>query len=549
AGNPHGRELSGYVPWQFNLPDAGKGYEAAWKGVTDPEVFLAPYGLYFTEKNDPMFLITQGGCVWSGNGWPYANAQVLTGMANVLNNYTQNAITKADYFKVLQSYTRMHMKNGSPYVAECNDPITGRWTADSPQHSEHYFHSSYNDLVITGVAGLRPRADDVVEVNPLAPDQWDYFALDDVEYHGHRVSIVWDREGKRYNRGQGLSVFADGQRIANRPNLGKLEAPLPTTKTAPTSYTRLVNFASTSEGGLYPRITASATGPNTSEGNLLDGFRYYYFPTPTNRWTSEGHEGEPAWIEVDLGIERPLQNVMLYVLDDAGKSSVRAPASLRLEVGDDDNWKSLTNARVEPPHPVGHRPNSYSFPVQAVKKLRISMTPQPGASVGLTEIELWGEAQLPLSNPGTPRGNMAPAATANASYTWMGDVPAKMTDGIIQMRGGDNRWTAYRTPNASDWIQLDWPQPVKLGRVVVCLWSDGGGVCPPKTMIVQIWDGAKWADVEPLSAQPATPTPFTPNEVVFAPRQTTRLRVVFENDKDQDAKAGTGVTELMAFEK
>ncbi len=51
------------------------------------------------------------------------------------------------------------------------------------------------------------------------------------------------------------------------------------------------------------------------------------------------------------------------------------------------------------------------------------------------------------------------------------------------------------------------------------------------------------------AVQPATPTPFTPNEVVFAPRQTTRLRVVFENDKNQDAKAGSGVTELMVFEK
>src|SRR5258708_25405104 len=29
AGSPHGRELVGYVPWQFNLPDPG--YESAWK--------------------------------------------------------------------------------------------------------------------------------------------------------------------------------------------------------------------------------------------------------------------------------------------------------------------------------------------------------------------------------------------------------------------------------------------------------------------------------------------------------------------------------------
>src|SRR5262249_18834115 len=40
AGSPHGRELIGYVPWQFNLPDPG--YEAAWKVLMDPDYFLAP---------------------------------------------------------------------------------------------------------------------------------------------------------------------------------------------------------------------------------------------------------------------------------------------------------------------------------------------------------------------------------------------------------------------------------------------------------------------------------------------------------------------------
>jgi hypothetical protein len=31
-------------------------------------------------------------------------------------------------------------------------------------------NSSYADLVITGIVGLRPRADNVVEVHPLLPD-------------------------------------------------------------------------------------------------------------------------------------------------------------------------------------------------------------------------------------------------------------------------------------------------------------------------------------------------------------------------------------------
>jgi len=45
AGSPEGRELIGYVPWQFNLPDAG--YESAWKFLMDPKYFFAPFGPSF----------------------------------------------------------------------------------------------------------------------------------------------------------------------------------------------------------------------------------------------------------------------------------------------------------------------------------------------------------------------------------------------------------------------------------------------------------------------------------------------------------------------
>ena len=36
-----------------------------------------------------------------------------------------------------------------------------------------------------------PRADDVIEVNPLLPrDTWDYFCLDNVKYHSRLMTIV-----------------------------------------------------------------------------------------------------------------------------------------------------------------------------------------------------------------------------------------------------------------------------------------------------------------------------------------------------------------------
>jgi hypothetical protein len=83
-------------------------------------------------------------------------------------------------------------------------------------------------LVINGLVGLRPQADDTVLVNPLIPEgKWDYFCLENVPYHGRLLTILWDKTGKRYNKGRGLCVFADNKELVRSETLqqltGKLE--------------------------------------------------------------------------------------------------------------------------------------------------------------------------------------------------------------------------------------------------------------------------------------------------------------------------------------
>ena len=81
--------------------------------------------------------------------------------------------------------------------------------------------------MITGLAGLRPRADNVLEINPLVPEgKWDWFCLDNVAYKGRIVTIIWDRDGKKYGRGAGLTLLVDGKKVANAPKLGRLTANL-----------------------------------------------------------------------------------------------------------------------------------------------------------------------------------------------------------------------------------------------------------------------------------------------------------------------------------
>lgn len=231
------RELIGYTPWAFDLPEAGRGYEAAWKQVTDPKGFAAPYGLTTAEQRHPKFAIARTGddCQWNGPVWPFASSVTLTAMANLLNDYRQEAVSTGDYFGALRTYVKgQHLKLGDgrviPWVDENLDPFTGTWLARDLKigkrtfygRGDHYNHSVFADLIVTGLIGLRPRADDIVEVHPLAPAAWDWFCLDGIPYHGRLLTIRWDRTGAHFHKGSGLRVFAGNREIAHGAGLDRV---------------------------------------------------------------------------------------------------------------------------------------------------------------------------------------------------------------------------------------------------------------------------------------------------------------------------------------
>jgi hypothetical protein len=82
--------------------------------------------------------------------------------------------------------------------------------------------------VISGLIGIVPRADDILQVHPLVPvDEWEWFCLDGVYYHGHVLTFVWDRTGKRYGRGPGFAIWSDGKELARADTLRPLSAKLP----------------------------------------------------------------------------------------------------------------------------------------------------------------------------------------------------------------------------------------------------------------------------------------------------------------------------------
>ncbi|HEX4343615.1 MAG TPA: glycosyl hydrolase family 65 protein [Verrucomicrobiae bacterium] len=223
------REELGYIPWMFELPGKNAGFEAAWSQLMDPQGFHAPAGIMTAERRHPQFRSHGvGTCEWDGAVWPFATSQTLYALANVLRDYQQNVVTAHDYFDTFSTYVHSQHSNGKPYIGEYFDEVTGDWINGKAGRSRYYNHSTFADILITGVVGLRPRADDVVEINPLLPaGTWDYFCLDNVPYHGRTLTILYDKTGAHYHKGQGLWLFADGKEIAHAGKLEKLTGKLP----------------------------------------------------------------------------------------------------------------------------------------------------------------------------------------------------------------------------------------------------------------------------------------------------------------------------------
>ena len=254
------RELHGYVPWYFHLPGPDKS--GAWRQLMDPKGFRAPFGPTTAEQRHAGFRVAYEGheCQWNGPSWPFATSQTLTAMANLLHDYRQEVVSRKDYWEVLQGYVRSHrfrqlppergegdladgagglerVESERPWIDENLNPYTGDWMARTllkqrrqapDERGKDYNHSTFCDLVISGLVGLRPRADDVVEVSPLVPEgEWDWFCLDHVPYHGRVLTVIWDRDGTHYERGAGLQVLVDGERVGGAERLGVVRGRLP----------------------------------------------------------------------------------------------------------------------------------------------------------------------------------------------------------------------------------------------------------------------------------------------------------------------------------
>ena len=143
----------------------------AWKQAADSKGFSAPYGQTTAERRHPQFRSHGvGKCEWDGAIWPSLPPRPLTAMANFINNYQVKPSALAAsakgsldmdslYFNEMEKHVQSQSMRGKPYIGEYLDETTGYWLKGDQERSRYYNHSTFCDLIITGIVGLRPRAD------------------------------------------------------------------------------------------------------------------------------------------------------------------------------------------------------------------------------------------------------------------------------------------------------------------------------------------------------------------------------------------------------
>ncbi|KAI1434155.1 six-hairpin glycosidase [Xylaria sp. CBS 124048] len=405
-----GRELVGYVPWLHDLPDDNATYAEAWTHLLDANKLAGPFGLRTVEPSYQYYMrqyrfdAATGlrECQWNGPTWPYQTSQVLGALANMLDHYPNTAaegtIAANDFMDILAQYASYHYnKNRGGYLILEEDydssigaPIVGL------DRSSHYFHSSFVDLVISGLVGIRPSADDVLEINPLAVSL-DYFRLEGVIYHGNEIAVQWDASGSRYGT-PGLIVEVEGQTVASSSTLQRLSVPV-TRKQPPQPFApiaksvQLQNKDVYADGPAYPVGSVSVSGADSNKvQDAIDG-RIWFFAQPTDTytishgWQTPVGDGSEVWYMVDFG---GATNVTSCELAFFAGQGVDVPTSYRVEVnGGDETWTAVVNPVY--PDLVANGVVWASWSTVNATRIRLVFTPPDSLASRLVEWKVFSE--------------------------------------------------------------------------------------------------------------------------------------------------------------
>ncbi|MCD4818536.1 MAG: hypothetical protein K8S23_07570 [Candidatus Cloacimonetes bacterium] len=181
------------------------------KHLLNPAQFGLPYPVPALPKDDPNFNPTG---FWEGPSWPAATSHILDAFA--ISAKTLDRSLLPDAAELIKLSTKKHLQSRADFFERYN-PLTG----EPLSHFRDYMHSWWIDIIIRHIVGFEPQENGHIELDPL-PMELDYFLLENVNYQGKDIKIVWQspdipKEYEKYPAG--YSVYVDGKIIHNDEKL------------------------------------------------------------------------------------------------------------------------------------------------------------------------------------------------------------------------------------------------------------------------------------------------------------------------------------------
>lgn len=369
----------------------------------------------------------------------------------------------------------LRVPNQAEYYSNWN-PTTKTYNRNNPNH---VMLGNMNYIFVEDMAGLQPRSDDKIELSPIKFG-YDHFMANNLSYHGHDLTIVWDPDGSRYGLGAGYSLFVDGERKASTDKLGKLtydpntnevqaESGLTVTFKAGsgTSFPsavdtaikddRVVGYLKTAGIDLTEKAPNLAAGAGLSSSYTQQGARpapWRQFHTPGWSTTSMNYTpgaiketerpvslsaltdgvtaNEPYWgnygttekngyVELDLGSAKSFDNVKVFFASDRQTGGYREPARWWVQLPDGNGgWKAVPGQFKNPTVPAA-KFNEALFKTATSTKLRIAFTNNPTFYTAISEIQVFDSGRdVPAVE------NQAPVVTATRDGSADGNLSTRL---------------------------------------------------------------------------------------------------------------------------
>ena len=454
------KELNNYYPYSEGLmPIGNDDYDSALRLFEDADEF--PIFPFFTANQADKKALNFPG----SNNFSIINAtpllQIYSAGIRDYNAADNGYITNESFKKLLYWVAFSHYQGGDNQYPDQNEfwnmdnnsagSTIPEKNADASKNGGKITYRSWihhtqlgttNWTIVEDVAGMVPREDNKIELNPIEIPGWNHFTVNNLSYHGQDLSIVWNNDGT-YNAPKGYTLYVDGNAVFTSDKLAHLiydpasgtvevaddsGAVITGATTATMPNANEVTYASNSRvTQIFAQSGQNVDEASKSQANVAKDadveatYETKGYPA-TNAvdgknvmesfWGTKGSKNAKDSLTVTFknGVQN-IDDVRLYFYQTSSSQTIAGygePSVYTLEYQDEAGaWHVLPN-QVRTPTYAGANYNRVQFSKVVAKAIRATFTPQAGQAIGLKEIQAYETDIVPEGEP----TNQAPSVDA-----------------------------------------------------------------------------------------------------------------------------------------